>query len=110
MILCYVLTMPGAPTWNGRTSYNENLYAKCRPVGRSDKARARAAEIIAEGPYRYHWNDGWCASVSVSEVSTADARRIAKRSCGFGGYEWMIDSIERDLKILAPHERKAATP
>jgi hypothetical protein len=52
------------------------------------------------GSYYYNFGDGWGASVSVRKVTAAQARKIERKSVGFCGYEWMIDSIIRDGEIL----------
>lgn len=42
---------------------------------------------------------GELASVSAS-VTAAEARKIERKTAGFCGYDWMIDSIIRDSEIL----------
>jgi hypothetical protein len=82
--------MPNSPSWNGRWSGEENLYAKV--VSFKTKAQKEyAAKII--GSFYYRWNDGWGACITVSKVDSTEARRIRKKSQGFCGYDWMIDNI-----------------
>lgn len=105
--LVYVLTMPGRNTWNGKWSGDEQLFALIRRVPKTKKAQEKAAKIIAEGPYSYGWSDGWRASVSVSMVEGSKLAGIRKRSSGFCGYDWMVDSIERHGEIMTRDEAKA---
>ncbi len=60
----------------------------------------KAASILAGGRYYYYFGDGWGASVSVREVATSEAGKIERKSAGFCGYDWMIDSIIRHGEIL----------
>lgn len=103
-IICYELSMPGRNTWNGSWSGEGRLYAIIRRY-KSQKAEKRAQSILERSAYSYCWTDGWRVRVSVREVNFADARRLRRESKGFCGYDWMVDSIESDLKIIAPHER-----
>ncbi len=91
--------MPGVASWNGRWSGEGKLYAVVRKV--SDK---KAAEILVKPYYSYGWSDGWRAAINVKKCEGHETRIIRKRSSGFCGYEWMIDSILVRGKILADHE------
>jgi hypothetical protein len=97
MILSFTLSMPNIGSWNGKWTGEGNLYARTRSFKRSDAARGR--EILDIGYFRYNWNDGWSAAVSVKEVSSSDAAKIRKHTRGFCGYDWMIDSIISKLLI-----------
>lgn len=99
MILSYELSMPGSPSWNGKWSGEGRLYAKIINMGRAQSAEARAQKIIDEGPYSYHWSDGWSASVNVREVDAGEARKLRKHSVGFAGYDWMVGSIQHKGRI-----------
>lgn len=91
--------MPGRNTWNGRWSGEDRFYARVVNLGRSKMAIRKGEEIIRNGSYSYSWPDGWCAMISVKEVDATEAARIRKRSNGFLGYEWMIDSIRYNGEI-----------
>jgi hypothetical protein len=99
MMLSFVLTMPNVGSWNGKWSGQNDLYARVIGVSPS-----RVPSIIANSPYRYSWNDGWSACVTVSV--TKEPQKIRRQSKGFCGYDWMIDSIISDLRIIAPSDRK----
>jgi hypothetical protein len=100
-MLCFELSMPNRGSWNGGWSGEGRCYARIRKFGRSAAMKEKAAEILAAGSYYYGWSDGWGASVSVREVTGSEARKIERRSAGFCGYDWMIDSIIRhgDIRV-----------
>lgn len=117
MIICFILSMPNRGSWNGQWSGQDKLFAITRNLGRGRKNDYRGEVILAKRSYYHGWPDGWGASVSVKEVSAAEARKIKAKSAGFCGYEWMIDSIIRDGAIYsdfhpkpANAERLAASP
>jgi len=82
MILCYELSMPGSPSWNGKWSGE----GRCFAIIRSYRGKAREEK----------WNDGWCAKVSVRKVDNKEAARMRRKTIGFAAYDWMVDSIERN--------------
>lgn len=102
MTLCFTLSMPGRASWNGRWSGENKLFAITRGVCKSD--RARAFEMLAKRSYHYNWSDGWGARIDVSEVTARDAVKIRRKSQGFCGYEWMVDSLFKWGEIYASHE------
>lgn len=109
MILLFLLTMPSRGSWNGGWSGAGNYYAIVRKTGNSKAGRERAAKVLAHGSYYYRWSDGWGANISVMEVTPQSARISSKKSKGFCGYDWMVDSIMERQKILADHEIKPET-
>lgn len=84
--VAFILTMPGAASWNGRWSGEGRLYARVRRI-----SQRRADEIV--GSHGYSWSDGWRASVEVRIVDAAESRRLSKHTQGFCGYDWMVNSI-----------------
>lgn len=104
MLVSFELSMPGSPSWNGRWSGEGRLYALVKNVGASKKARAKWEKLI--GNHTYRWSDGWCASITVREVTSSAARQLRKDSVGFAGYEWMVTALGRYGRILADHEVK----
>lgn len=86
--------MPSAGSWNGKWSGNGRVYAKIRKL---DKKK----EVVLDGTsYSYRWDDGWCARVDVCKVDAKEANKIRRKSVGFYGYDWMIDSIIKHGKII----------
>ena len=105
MILVFELTMPNCGSWNGKWSGAGNYYAKTRNFGSSQKAKARCEKILEKPSHYYRWDDGWGASVNIRAVDGNESRSINKRSKGFCGYEWMIDSILEYGAIYADHQK-----
>ena len=99
MLLSFTLSMPGNNSWDGRWSGDSVLLARVVNFGRGKKATARAEEILKEGYFHHNFGDGWRACVTVKEVDAAEARKIRRRSKGFSGYDWMIESIRQHLEI-----------
>ena len=105
MRLSFVLSMPNVASWNGKWTGEGTLYAKVINFGRSKKADEKAKAILAKGYYRYAFGDGWSAGISVKAVLPREAAMIRRKSKGFYGYDWMVDSIRSDGKIISYSER-----
>jgi len=99
MILSFELSMPGVSSWNGKWSGESELYAKTINFGKSQKAEKKAKEILVKGYYGYSFGDGWSAGVSVKQVDAKEAAKIRRKSSGFCGYDWMVDSIRDNGEI-----------
>ena len=99
-IISFELSMPNNNSWDGRWSGEGRCYARVKNLGRTKKAEAKATKILSEGSYYYNFGDGWGASVSVQKVTAAEAAKIRRKSAGFCGYDWMIDSIMSYREIL----------
>jgi hypothetical protein len=97
-IIQFTLTMPNIGSWNGHWTGEDELFAKCRSYGKQD------TEKIMQGkPQRswyYNFGDGWGANVDAKIITAKEARTIRNKSHGFCGYDWMIDSIEQNDKII----------
>ncbi len=107
MILAFTLSMPGSPSWNGRWSGEDRLFVKLVSfVGA--KRGAKAKTILDNGPYFYRWTDGWRACIDVEEVDAKRAAQLRRKSAGFNGYDWMVDTIITYGKPLATHELTTA--
>jgi hypothetical protein len=100
MKLAFLLSMPGNNSCNGRWSGDGQCYAAIRSVSKKQRDR------ITKQYYSYNFGDGWCAAVEVKEVDGPECRLLRKRSKGFRGYEWMIDSIISDGAIYGPTQLK----
>ena len=101
MILCFELSMPNVGSWNGRWSGEKNYYAKVINFGRTKKAIEKAKAILKEGYYRYNFGDGWSAGINVKEVDAKEASKIRRKTKGFCGYDWMVQSIKDNNKIIS---------
>jgi len=106
MILSFTLSMPNVNSWNGRWSGEDRLFVVCRSF-RGRKEIANAEKIAEKGYYHYSWGDGWAAGIRVQEVTSSGAQKLRRKSAGFSGYDWMIDSIIKHGEPLAPHQVKA---
>lgn len=93
MMLCFKLGMPSNNSWNGKWSGEGRDYRVVRKIGTSLIDICHGEEIIKNGSYYYNFGDGWSASISVTEIDSREAEKIRKKSNGFCGYDWMIDSI-----------------
>ena len=104
MILCFELSMPGVSSWNGKWSGEDDYYAIVKTLRNTNKNQEIVERVLKNNYYTYRWSDGWCAAVEVKQVNSIEARRARKKSKGFCGYNWMVDSIIRYGKIYASHE------
>lgn len=99
-IFAFKLTMPNVGSWNGRWSREKDLHVKFVRM-----TKDRLAETgLEEGNYGYNFGDGWFANVQVFKVSGEERRELNKRSKGFAGYDWMIDSIIEHGRIITDDE------
>lgn len=99
MLIAFELSMPGKASWNGNWPGEGRPYVRVRVVSKD------AAKRILEHPsYDYRWDDGWCASVTARKVDSRDAARLRKKSVGFYGYDWMLDSIIKRGCIMTERE------
>jgi len=100
----FKLTMPGRNTWNGKWSGDDKNYTIVKSVSEAQ------ASLLFEGPSRkerswsYAWADGWCAVVTARRLTKGERLR---KSDGFCGYEWMVNSIISRGSIKADHEVQA---
>jgi hypothetical protein len=101
MILLFTLSMPGVNSWNGRWSGEDRQFSVSKNFGRTQKAEAKAKAILSIGHYSYSFGDGWVAGVSVKSVTPQESRAAKKKSAGFCGYDWMVESILTNGKIQA---------
>lgn len=89
--LLFILTMPNVGSWNGKWTGEDIVYAKTKNV--------KLHPTCEEGNYYYSWDDGWGVKIEVKRVTVKEANKYLKKSNGFCGYDWMIDSILTHGKI-----------
>jgi len=99
MILCFELSMPNVGSWNGKRSSANSYFAKVVSFGRTKKGIEKAQTILDKGYFSYSFGDGWRAGISVKEVNAKEAAKARRKSKGFCGYDWMIDSIRHNNSI-----------
>jgi len=96
-MLVFKLSMPNVGSWNGKWTGEERIYVKSR----RDLTKKHTLYGKLKDNYFYDFGDGWGASVSVEEMPANEATKLMRKSQGFCGYEWMIDSILENNKIIA---------
>lgn len=99
-LILFTLTMPGVGSWNGKWTGESNYYAMIRNLSKEDTKR-----ILETKNYSYSWDDGWRANISVEKIDSRDRKKIERKINGFMGYEWMVDSIIKNNKILTGDEK-----
>lgn len=87
-MVAFYLSFPSVGSWNGKWTGEGRLYAR---VFRNSEV---PKEYIGKS-YSYRWDDGWEACIDVVQVNSKEVNRIRKKSAGFYGYDWMIESIIR---------------
>jgi hypothetical protein len=101
----FTLTMPGRNTWNGKWSGDERNYTIVRSLGPVALERVFGPPGKRDhASFGYSWPDGWHAQVEARIVAP---RERPRKSDGFCGYNWMVDSILRYGTIYADHQRPA---
>ncbi len=100
----FVLTMPGVASWNGKWSGEGKHYAIVRTLAEKITARLNL-DANGRASWSYNFGDGWCASVSARALPKGER---AKKSAGFCGYDWMVESILRHGHIMSHAQEEAA--
>jgi hypothetical protein len=98
MLLEFKLSMPNVGSWNGRWTGEDRYYAIIKNFSKSKEIEAK--QILDTGYFHYNFGDGWSAGINVRKVDSKEANKIRKKSNGFMGYQWMIDSIIKNNKII----------
>lgn len=98
-MLVFELSMPNVNTWNGKWTGEGRYYALIKNLGKSKSARELEEKILSKKSFGYDFGDGWFARIDVRRVSGREVTAIRKKSVGFCGYEWMVDSIVDRLEI-----------
>ncbi len=98
MLISFELSMPGNNAWNGRWSGEGTCYAIV-------KSFRKMPATFKLGSYGYSFGDGWCANVTVREITKPAADKLRKQSKGFNGYDWMVDEITTLGRIRTLQER-----
>ena len=102
----YTLTMPRVGSWDRKWSGDGRVFMIFRPEARGEKGLKRQKEILANSSYYYNFGDGWTARIDVAVIPKEEVSKLRRKNQGFMGYDWMVDSIERHLKIFTPSEIK----
>lgn len=87
----FILTMPEVGSWNGRWSGEGHYCARTCSIFFRGKP---IYPNLKEGRFYYHWDDGWTACIEVKFITPSEAKKNEKRSTGFYGYDWMVESLK----------------
>jgi hypothetical protein len=98
MILSFEITMPNVGSWNGKWSGSQNAHFSFETVTKKEGERLMQGK--KERNFYYNFGDGWGANVKMRPVTAAEKKIIEKSNKGFMGYDWMIDSIIKNDKII----------
>lgn len=96
-MVAFTLSMPGVGSWDGKWSRQDECHVIVRSLTVSEAVHA--LNNHQSGYHHYAFGDGWAAGVSVREVDRSEARKLRRKSDGFCGYDWMVDSILKHGKI-----------
>jgi hypothetical protein len=97
MLIEFKLSMPNVGSWNGKWTGESNYYARVIKIGKGKAEIAK--QILDKGSFYYNFGDGWGMSVNVRRVDSKEATKIRKKSKGFCGYDWAIESILQNQEI-----------
>ena len=92
IIIQFTLSMPNRNSWNGRWSGEKDLFAIIKKFS-TISAKENAKNILQKGDFYYNFGDGWGANVNAKQVTGREASIAKKKSRGFCGYNWMVESI-----------------
>lgn len=98
-MIVFELTMPNRGSWNGKWSGDDRKFIRLR------KDREVPKNLVDKS-YTYSWDDGWTACVTLTKIPADKAHKLERKSDGFCGYDWMIESIIRYGKILSKSDLK----
>lgn len=104
MIVSFELTMPKVGSWNGKWSGEENKYFEIRSFSKKEIENSGSLLNLIVMPsksFYYNFGDGWGANVKAEVINYPEAKKRRRISSGFCGYEWMIDSIIKNDKIIS---------
>ena len=92
-ILCFELSMPNVGSWNGQWSGESDCYIIIKKFSRGKAATEKADKLCEKGSWYYNFGDGWGAGVSCKRVDSKTAAKMRRKSKGFCGYDWMVNTI-----------------
>ena len=92
MNIAFTLNMPNCGSWNGKWTGEGRLYCIVKNF-KGKKHEAKAQELLDAGSWYYSWGDGWGAAINAKKVDGKESARLRRKSRGFCGYDWMVDTI-----------------
>ena len=103
MLLSFEITMPNVGSWNGKWTGAKDVHFAFRNLSKKE-----GLKLMRDKEYRnfyYNFGDGWGANVKMKPITAVEKRKIKKINKGFMGYDWMIDSIIKNDKIITEHRK-----
>lgn len=100
--LSFELTMPNVGSWNGEWTGSHKKYFIIRKVT-AGLFKEKIKPLLNEMPHKnfyYNFGDGWGANVKMEIINSCEGNNRRKISSGFCGYDWMVDSIMANGKII----------
>jgi hypothetical protein len=108
--LSFELTMPNIGSWNGKWSGSGKKYhiikkidnktadkimegSQTHPIYEGFLTKKYVGETPPTKSYYYNFGDGWGANINVELIDSKEGNKRKKKSLGFSGYDWMVDSI-----------------
>lgn len=106
-ILIFTLSIPNVGSWDGKWISSDKCFAIKKKV--SDDLAKKIMngstksnnEVTPSVSFSYNFGDGWRASVKVIQTNAREADKIMRKSQGFAGYDWMVDSILLNQEIVS---------
>jgi len=98
MLLSFEITMPNVGSWNGQWSGAKNAYFAFRCFSKKEAERLMQGKESRN--FYYNFGDGWGANVEMKPILLNEKKKIERINSGFMGYDWMIDSIVKNDKII----------
>lgn len=97
-MILFELTMPHVGSWDGKWSEEKGTHIIVKP-------EREVRKFLWDQDYYYSWPDGWTCCIKCKRISAAEARKLASKSSGFCGYNWMVDSIIHYGSIMTKSEQ-----
>lgn len=97
-MLVFELTMPNRGSWDNHWSQENRKHYIVKNERDIDR-KENIPKIVEKKNFYYVWDDGWTACVTVTKMKATEANKLKKKSVGFCGYDWMVDSIIQDCVI-----------
>ena len=95
--------MPNVGSWNGKWNGSNKKHFIIKKF--SNKIfNEKVQPLLNDNDHKsfyYNFGDGWGANVCMEIIDSKEGMRRIKNSSGFCGYEWMIDSILENGKIIS---------
>jgi len=98
MILSFEITMPNVGSWNGKWTGAKDAHFAFRTITKKEYFKLMGDKKVRN--FYYNFGDGWGANVTVQQRTCVEKKIIEKINSGFMDYDWMIDSILENDKII----------